>query len=368
MKRINERTEDGILKYTEIISDYEKHAIYVIDRILKKIESDGVHHDLKFVIYPFGTLGSIVKNILNIHYGIKEYMICDNFRCNECERIKNLSEIPSDEMDDVIVLVSSDVRTIHEDILKAAYEAVPKERCVDVFPLTEDKSYRQRHTYMEGWDSITYEMGKIACRETAEYLMTKIESNIINFESRKSETEYLLYNEVDTSLGFIAEFGVYKAEMLNFMSVFCPLTKVYGFDCFEGLPEKWTCGPRMNADVGKFSLSGELPFVNSNVELVKGYFDETIPGFLEEHKENAAFIRIDSDLYSSAKTIFELMGDRIVKGTIIEFDEIFNYPGWKQQEFKAFNEFVDKNGILYEYIGYDDRGTEAAVRIIGRKE
>ena len=28
-------------------------------------------------------------------------------------------------------------------------------------------------------------------------------------------------------------------------------------------------------------------------------------------------------------------------GTIILFDEYFNYPNWEQHEFKAFQEFVD---------------------------
>ena len=75
-----------------------------------------------------------------------------------------------------------------------------------------------------------------------------------------------------------------------------------------------------------------------NVVLHKGWFDETVPDFAETHKEAIAFMHVDSDIYSSAKTIFTHLGDRIVPGTVIQFDEYFNYPGWKNHEYKGFQE------------------------------
>ena len=60
-----------------------------------------------------------------------------------------------------------------------------------------------------------------------------------------------------------------------------------------------------------------------------------------------AFIHVDCDLYSSTKTIFSLLSDRIVPGTIILFDEYFNYPNWQQHEYKALQEFVDTKNIKY---------------------
>ena len=50
----------------------------------------------------------------------------------------------------------------------------------------------------------------------------------------------------------------------------------------------------------------------------------------------SSFLHIDSDLYSSARTVLFLLHEQIVSGTIIEFDEYFNYPNWKQHEYKAF--------------------------------
>jgi hypothetical protein len=46
------------------------------------------------------------------------------------------------------------------------------------------------------------------------------------------------------------------------------------------------------------------------------------------------------------------LGNRIVPGTVIVFDEYWNYPNWKEHEFKAFQEFVNKVGLEYEYLGH----------------
>jgi hypothetical protein len=45
------------------------------------------------------------------------------------------------------------------------------------------------------------------------------------------------------------------------------------------------------------------------------------------------------------------------------FDEYFNFPGWEQDEFRAWNEAVKKHKIKYEYIGMVTRHQKVAVRI-----
>ena len=84
---------------------------------------------------------------------------------------------------------------------------------------------------------------------------------------------------------------------------------------------------------------------------------------MQNHKESAAFIHIDSDLYSSAKTVLTLLQKQIVSGTVIVFDEYFNYPNWQQHEFRAFQEFVRDCDIHYEYIAYCSRGYSVGVLI-----
>ena len=72
------------------------------------------------------------------------------------------------------------------------------------------------------------------------------------------------------------EFGVASGKTINYISKFTNDT-VYGFDSFEGLPEKW----RNGFDKGCFNRNGNLPKVNKNVTLIKGWFDETLPNFIE---------------------------------------------------------------------------------------
>ncbi len=74
-----------------------------------------------------------------------------------------------------------------------------------------------------------------------------------------------------------------------------------------------------------------LPKVRGNVRLIQGWFDKILPDFWPAHQGPALFRHIDSDLYSSARTVFTLFRDRIRPGTVIVFDEFFNYSGWKRR-------------------------------------
>jgi len=63
-------------------------------------------------------------------------------------------------------------------------------------------------------------------------------------------------------------------------------------------------------------------------------------------------INIDCDIYSSTKTVLDLLAKRIVKGTVIIFDEYIGNQHWLEDEFKAFQEAVKANGWRYEYIAF----------------
>jgi Macrocin-O-methyltransferase (TylF) len=157
--------------------------------------------------------------------------------------------------------------------------------------------------------------------------------------------------------GLCCEFGVYRGETLDFIASLVG-REVHGFDSFEGLPEDWKQGH----EKGTFALTS-LPEVRTNVRLHKGWFEDTIPAFREQHPEQIAFLHLDADLYSSTKTVFELLGDRIVAGTVIAFDEFFNYPGWCEGEYKAFTEFCQERHVEVRYLGFARRDEQVAVKI-----
>ena len=142
------------------------------------------------------------------------------------------------------------------------------------------------------------------------------------------------------------EFGVASGNTVNYISKFTT-DIVYGFDSFEGLPEKWRDG----FDKGTFSRNGNLPDVNENVKLIKGWLDDTLPNFIKNHNKKVSFIHIDVDLYSSTKCIFNNLKDYIDKDCTVVFDELVNYPGFDDGEIKAFYEFTTENNIKYKWIG-----------------
>ena len=157
--------------------------------------------------------------------------------------------------------------------------------------------------------------------------------------------------------GLTLEFGVASGYTINLLA---DATKsvVHGFDGFGGLPEDWRPGfPR-----GAFAQP--VPAVRDNVELVIGLFDDTLPRFIAGHPGPAAFIHIDCDLYSSTRTVFEHCAPSVQAGTVIVFDEYFNYPGWRRHEFRAFQEFIEATGHRYEYLGVVPAGQQVAVRVI----
>lgn len=144
------------------------------------------------------------------------------------------------------------------------------------------------------------------------------------------------------------EFGVFSGTTINYISKFTPET-VYGFDSFEGLPEKWRDG----FDKGAFNRNGTLPFVNENVTLIKGWFNETLEEFIKQKNQKVSFIHMDADLYSSTKYILDTLKNYLDKDCVIVFDELVNYPGFDGDtgELRAFYEFVNENNVDYKWIG-----------------
>lgn len=157
--------------------------------------------------------------------------------------------------------------------------------------------------------------------------------------------------------GMALEFGVYTGSTLKIISAARDASQVYGFDSFEGLPSDWRAG----YPAGAFTVDG-LPDV-AGAELVVGWFDDTVPGFLAEHDGVVDFLHVDGDLYSSAKTVLDLVGPRLRPGSIIVFDEFFNFPDWQQHEYKAWLEYVEQTGIQFTYEAYTYDNEQVVVRV-----
>ena len=204
---------------------------------------------------------------------------------------------------------------------------------------------------------IESQMERIATEETARFVMEHM-PKVPAFDHKFALFDHSLESVDGNRDGLYCEFGVYTGTTINYIASQTGHT-IHGFDSFEGLPEDW----RTRFGKGAFEMSG-LPKVRPNVQLHKGWFDKSLPVWAKENPGPMLFMHLDADLYSSTKTVFDVLGDRVVPGTVLQFDEYFNYPGWRDGEYKAFKEFVESRQVKFEYLGYCPRSEQVSVRIL----
>lgn len=147
--------------------------------------------------------------------------------------------------------------------------------------------------------------------------------------------------------GYIAEFGVYKGNSINYLANLLYPKQIFGFDSFFGLEEDFT----IDYPKGGFSLNGVPPEVKENVKLVIGSFSKSLPEWLKNNNGVFSFLNIDCDTYEATSTVLNLIGpDRIIPGTFILFDEYLGFHGWEKGEFKAWQDYCTKNNVKYKYV------------------
>lgn len=188
-------------------------------------------------------------------------------------------------------------------------------------------------------------IGHNSILESADYFKPYL-NNLLLFNTKEDLWDYVIMKIGKKEN--VLEFGVFNGESINYMSSKRPDLNFYGFDSFEGLQEDWGGSQFTKAH---FDLGGNLPKVNSNVKLIKGWFNKSIPNFIKRFDKKISLLNIDCDTYESTKEVLTLLDEYIGSGTIIIFDEYFGYPGWKFGEYKAFQEFIEKRKITYRYLG-----------------
>lgn len=159
--------------------------------------------------------------------------------------------------------------------------------------------------------------------------------------------------------GMVLEFGVFTGDSLRVLGAQNPQHECWGFDSFHGMPATFNCYPKGFCDVGG-KIPDNLP---ANVSLVQGWFDETLPGWTPDHVRPVRILHIDCDLYSSTMTVLRHVGPLFVPGTLVSFDEYFNFIGWREHEHKAWVEYCAENAIEFEYLAHD-RLRKVAARVI----
>ena len=202
---------------------------------------------------------------------------------------------------------------------------------------------------------------KKSIEESYEYFKNYFNQTLL-FTDINEIREYAIEQAINNSSkdDLFIEFGVYKGDSINLFAK--KLTKynsnIYGFDSFLGLEEDWKGS--FGYPKGSLSLEGKEPKVESNVILVKGRVEESLNSFINKKNENKIiFAHLDLDTYNSTKYVLNFIKPKLKKNSIIIFDELYGYPGWKENEFKALSEeFSAKD---FDYIAFGKR--QAVIKI-----
>jgi len=214
------------------------------------------------------------------------------------------------------------------------------------------------HPPVEPYEDVIANVKRRAADASADYIEAHLDGALI-FPFRGNVWDYAL-SKVGID-GLHAEFGVHDGDSINHIADVLGRKNItiYGFDSFEGLKEDWR-GTWYRA--GHFDRGGTLPAVRPNVTLVKGWFDESLPPFLSANPGPFAFLHLDADTFETTALLLSLLADRIVKGTVIIFDEYLGFPNWQRGEFLAWQNFVAASGIKYRYLAFSN--TPAAVEVL----
>lgn len=199
-----------------------------------------------------------------------------------------------------------------------------------------------------------------AMSETADYVEPHLAEAMV-FRNKHEIWDYTARQLADRTEGLCLEFGVYQGHSINYISRQLPRLRFYGFDSFEGLAEDWKGHFQAK---GAFNVGGQLPPVNDNVTLIKGWFNQTLPGFIEKELtgKDLAMIHVDGDTYEAAEIVFRELESHIRPGLLILFDEYLGFPGWRHGEYRAWQEHCQAHGINYRYRGF--AGAQVLVEVI----
>jgi O-methyltransferase len=178
---------------------------------------------------------------------------------------------------------------------------------------------------------------------------------------RREELYGFLKPQIQEPATFL-EFGVFRGDSLRFWAGMLrhPQTSFAGFDSFEGLPEDWG----FMAKKGTFDVKGQIPKIDDpRVKCIKGWFSDTLPGFLKSFVQAPTLIiHLDADLYSSTIYILQQLQPFIRDGTFLIFDELCD----RDHELRALDEFCKTTGMVCQCVGSERTLTSVALRVKSR--
>jgi len=156
--------------------------------------------------------------------------------------------------------------------------------------------------------------------------------------------------------GSIVECGVWKGGMSAGMAEVAGADRrCYLFDSFQGCPKvrqidgikakEWQ--RNVNSPLYYNNSSADIEFSKSVMKragasrcsIIKGWFEETLPGFKAE--DGIAILRLDGDWYDSTMICLEHLFPQVNEGGVIIIDDYFTFEGCG----RAVHDYLSRNQV-----------------------
>lgn len=195
----------------------------------------------------------------------------------------------------------------------------------------------------------------------------RLKPNTPVFESRYALYDALISDWLPEKFAYL-EFGCAAGKVVERWAQNCPHPdcRFWGFDTFTGMPEEWR-GLGWRVPAGSWSQDGKLPQTDDpRVSYVKGRFQDSLPGFLEETKLMTSHehyvIHLDADLYTATLYVLTMLHPILDRATVL-FDE-FDCP---LDEMRALEDFCTSYCVDYEVLGVADACEKVAIRFLPKE-
>jgi len=186
---------------------------------------------------------------------------------------------------------------------------------------------------------------------------------------------YELMKMIQDIPGAVIELGVCSGNGLmslihchNVLQPTYRYREFYGFDTFEGFPDvhendiadvKWEKGDFCNNSYDRLTniidIHNSYYYIPTNVKLIKGDANKTVPEFLENNKHVIiSLLYLDLDIYEPTKTALKYFLPKMAKGSIVAFDEL-NWKSFPGETIAALEELGTKykfKNLLNSQINY----------------
>lgn len=210
-------------------------------------------------------------------------------------------------------------------------------------------------------------------------LFLKVQKNTLVNYARIKSLANICQIAIDIDIkGSFVECGVWKGGCSAVMAYIAKenahkngLRDVYLYDSFQGLPQVTahdgigahifsdkknegkleTINKNVASEKDVTELFINLGLLGTNVHIVKGWFQESLP-INKDKMGSIAVLRLDGDWYESTKVCLENLYDKVSSGGFIILDDYYFWEGCK----KATDEFISSRKLEVKLVRTDFSG------------